>query len=388
MVNLDPSYLERMVVHSVILYPESLEELLESVPLKYFTPLHQRVLERVLECQNEGLEVSYARLLERLGARACQSEDFVAILATQPQPGYLGLLEELKHALRLKVQAQLASQMNQANLKGEIFNADFLAQYIELEDNDQDTKTFAEWAEYFKNQPPIAKISSGIPFIDQATGGGFREKSFILIGGDPDAGKTTLGLQILNFMSLSHKVHYFSYEVPLDGLVERMQGVEALRSGYFAQDTLHMRQSKRALDDVVGEIRRQAKRGVKAFLIDSQMCIETPLGRRPEEEETRKFSQLAALAHSQQFNIIIFLLVQSSKAESITPFNSKLGAYYADIMIHIHGDKKSDIREVDFPKNKQGGYARAFFKVDRARFCFTPHEPKSSKKQLEALGLD
>jgi len=41
------------------------------------------------------------------------------------------------------------------------------------------------------------RVKSGIKGLDKLVGGGFPEKSVVLISGGPGTGKTTLGLQYL-----------------------------------------------------------------------------------------------------------------------------------------------------------------------------------------------
>ncbi|MEE9357148.1 DNA repair protein RadA [Candidatus Vondammii sp. HM_W22] len=64
-------------------------------------------------------------------------------------------------------------------------------------------------------------ISSGMQELDRVLGGGFVPGSVILIGGDPGAGKSTILLQTLGYLSQSRPVLYVSGEESLQQIAER-----------------------------------------------------------------------------------------------------------------------------------------------------------------------
>ena len=62
----------------------------------------------------------------------------------------------------------------------------------------------------------ISRINSGFKELDRVLGGGFVYGSFILLGGEPGIGKSTLVLQTAAKVSLSNKVLYVSAEESLE----------------------------------------------------------------------------------------------------------------------------------------------------------------------------
>ena len=54
----------------------------------------------------------------------------------------------------------------------------------------------------------VERTSSGFREFDRVLGGGFVRGSFILLGGDPGVGKSTLALQAVAHMANGHKVLY------------------------------------------------------------------------------------------------------------------------------------------------------------------------------------
>ena len=104
---------------------------------------------------------------------------------------------------------------------------------------------------------------------------------------------------------------------------------------------------------VAENIRALAKTGVKFFLIDSQMRLTVGRARSMEEEESEKFSTLAKLAHS--LEILIILIVQTSKTDPNNPMGSKKGGHESSITIRIeHVKAKSDgENDVEFDPKKR-----------------------------------
>ncbi|WP_104639984.1 DnaB-like helicase C-terminal domain-containing protein [Helicobacter bizzozeronii] len=387
MLEMDSTLLEKNIIASLIHYPEYLEEMLEGIALEHFEPLHQKVLKALLMLKEQHKIITYGLLVHALGEQTCQSPEFNALLSQETQSGYLSLKEDLKKALLLKTQRKLADQLAKACFRGEIFDMDFLSKYARIEAKDN-MRSFAQWEEYFKQEPPIEKIPSGMEFLDKTLEGGFEFKQLVLIGGDPEAGKTMLGIQILRHMSLVEnvKVGYFSFEFPLKKFVVKMNATQELsHKKLFDRLDFQMCEQGQGVEELVAQIKRSAKAGVKVFLIDSQSFIIAPKGRTPEEEETHKFTRIAQLINNFELDILIFLIVQSSKEQTSTkttntPMKSKMGAYMASIYIHIHkvnerewADEKERpyIRHIFFEKNKQTGWRNmGKFKADPKHYQF------------------
>lgn len=58
------------------------------------------------------------------------------------------------------------------------------------------------------------RVSSGIGELDLVLGGGIVPSSFVLCGGDPGIGKSTLLLQMANYVAQKDKVLYVSAKNP------------------------------------------------------------------------------------------------------------------------------------------------------------------------------
>ncbi|WP_104728583.1 RAD55 family ATPase [Helicobacter felis] len=388
--------LEQTIVRSIVAYPEFAQDFLEGLPLECFDEPHQKVLSTLLSLKEQGKSISLALMIQHLGQEFCNSKAFSALFGQDIdiQPNYLSLKEDLRHALLLKAQGQLGDKLIKATLAGEILDADFLSKYTNIEPLRR-PKTLKEWNVWRAQQPTRARYSTGIKFLDDQLKGGFTENSFILLGGAPEAGKTTLGVQILRNISLSVPCLYFSFEFPAMDFLDKMQHLkDPTNTPFLESTTFYMEDEGSYIEELVAQIKKCASNGIKFFLIDSQMMINTGgSSRRNEEEQTKKFSRLAQLVHGQKLDIVIMLIVQSSKTDQHTPFDSILGMYLADAYLYVdapkekYGEDKSPMRYVHFLKNKiGGGYKKGRFRIDGNSFSFvhipTEDKGKDSKQKL------
>ncbi len=378
--------MENLIMKSFLDYPEHIEDFLEDISLKSFKPFNQKLI-KVLIGMNQRHQVPRLETIKlRIGEKEFESEEFKCILEADSYPDYLNLKSDFKTHLCFQMQEHLANKLKEATRKSEVFDYEFLNKYINL-GIVRNGKYFWEWEEYFKNRPPIEKIETGIGFLDSITEGGIELGQIVLLSGDPEAGKTLLGVQFLMNAHQHHKVTYFGFEFSVRKHIETLKSknFNIKAENYFIDD------QSCELNDLISQIRSLAKEGHKVFLIDSQMKIQAPIvGRTAEEIETSKFSALGETARSLQ--VLIIFIVQNSKNDSYTPTGSRKGGHEAHLMIRIERLKMNQLKTIkDFNerakhrrivilKNKQTGlsgyrYVKnvdyRFFEVD-----FTENEPQ------------
>ena len=77
-------------------------------------------------------------------------------------------------------------------------------------------KNMQEWQDYYDTLPKMPKYKTGINFLDSVFdgGGGIESAQLVLTSGDPEAGKTTLGLQMREFMAKTNKVCFLALNSP------------------------------------------------------------------------------------------------------------------------------------------------------------------------------
>ncbi len=378
--------MENLIMKSFLDYPKHMEDFLEDISLKSFTPFNQKLIKILIGMNHRNQVPRLETIKLRIGEKEFESEEFKRILEADSYPDYLNLKSDFKTYLCFQMQEHLANKLKEATRKSEVFDYDFLNKYINL-GIVKNGKYFFEWEEYFKNKPPIEKIETGINFLDAITDGGIELGQIVLLSGDPEAGKTLLGVQFLMNAQQQHKVTYFGFEFSVRKHIETLKSknFNVKAENYFIDD------QSCELNDLISQIRSLSKEGHKVFLIDSQMKIQAPIvGRTVEEIETSKFNALGETARS--LGVLIIFIVQNSKSDSYTPTGSRKGGHEAHLMIRIERLKMNQLKNIkDFAerskhrrivilKNKQTGlngyrYVKnvdyRFFEVD-----FNENEPQ------------
>ncbi|MGL2704514.1 RAD55 family ATPase [Helicobacter pylori] len=371
--------MENLIMKSFLDYPQHIEDFLEDISLKSFNAFNQKVVKALVDMNRKNQPIRLETIKIKIGEKDFESEEFKQILAADSYPDYLNLKSDFKMHLCLQMQEHLGNKLKEATRKSEVFDYEFLDKYINLGIK-CNGKYFLEWEEFFKNKPSIEKIETGVNFLDHLTDGGIELGQMVLLSGDPEAGKTLLGVQCLIQAQQKHKVTYFGFEFSVRKHIETLKdkNFKIKYDHYFIDD------QSCELNDLIFQIRSLAKKGHKVFLIDSQMKIQAPIvGRTTEEIETAKFTALSEVARNLQ--VLVIFIVQNSKNDSYTPIGSRKGGYEAHLMIRIEMLKKYDLpnirdfyeraqhRKIIVLKNKQTGlrglcYLRKvdyrFFEVD------------------------
>ncbi|WRE75739.1 helicase DnaB [Helicobacter pylori] len=374
--------MENLIMKSFLDYPQHIEDFLEDISLKSFTPFNQKLIKVLVGINKCNQTPRLETIKLRIGEKEFESEEFKRILAADSYPDYLNLKSDFKTYLCFQMQEHLANKLKEATRKSEVFDYEFLNKYINL-GIVRNGKYFWEWEEYFKNKPSTEKIETGINFLDTITEGGIELGQIVLLSGDPEAGKTLLGVQYLMHAHQKHKVTYFGFEFSVRKHIETLKDKNFNIKGdhYFIDD------QSCELNDLISQIRSLSKEGHKVFLIDSQMKIQAPvIGRTIEEIETSKFSALSECARNLQ--VLIIFIVQNSKNDSYTPTGSRKGGHEAHLMIRIERLKnyelpsikdyteRSKYRRIVILKNKQTGLSgHRYVKNMDYRFFEIDHQP-------------
>ncbi|MGN8502377.1 RAD55 family ATPase [Helicobacter pylori] len=380
--------MENLIMKSFLDYPEHIEDFLEDISIKSFTPFNQKLI-KVLVGMNHRNQAPRLEVIKlRIGEKEFESQEFKRILEADSYPDYLNLKSDFKTHLCFQMQEHLANKLKEATRKSEVFDYDFLNKYINL-GIVRNGKYFWEWEEYFKNKPPIEKIETGISYLDTITEGGIELGQIVLLSGDPEAGKTLLGVQFLMNAHQKHKVTYFGFEFSV------RKHIETLKSKNFniKADNYFIDDQSCELNDLIAQIRSLSKEGHKVFLIDSQMKVQAPIvGRTAEEVETSKFSTLGETARS--LGVLIIFIVQNSKSDSYTPTGSRKGGHEAHLMIRIERLKRNELsgikdfnertkyRRIMILKNKQTGLS-GFRYVKNVDYRFFEMELHGAEQQYQ-----
>ncbi len=388
--------MENLIMKSFLDYPKHIEDFLEDISIKSFTPFNQRIIKVLLDMNHKNQVPRLETIKLRIGEKDFESEEFKRILEADSYPDYLNLRSDFKTYLCFQMQEALANKLKEATRKSEVFDYDFLSKYIDLGFN-RNGKYYWEWEEFFKSKPKIEKIHTGIDFLDNISDGGFEVGQLVLLSGDPEAGKTLLAVQYITNAQQQHKVTYFGFEFSVRKHIETLNSKDFKinKENYFIDDL------SCEINDLVSQIRSLAKEGHKLFVIDSQMKIQAPIvGRTIEEVETIKFTTLADLA--KRLQVVIILIIQNSKNDSYAPTGSRKGAHEAHIMIRIEKIKVGELKHINdynergkhrkvlILKNKQTGLqGLQFFRINDYRLfeISTNYKDLKQNASLEIEGI-
>ena len=352
--------LEAEILRSMIEYPEFIDEFLARSSRKVFSKKGNALLDKILPLA-KGDNISLSALKASLPSAWLDDDFILEVLASQSHLGYLDFVEIFLREYELSCQKALAKKMLFASENGEVL--DILTERAKLEITHNNYKSAQSWSDEFASKPKTPSFSTGIAYFDECLRGGVELGQLMILGGDAEAGKTTFGLQMLEFLSKKQKTCFFCFEFTIDGYLKTKAQNRGLK---FPLENMIIINDGYHINEIAQNIKNLVRQGVRFFLIDSQMRITNTGGRNIEEEESQKFSTLARLCHS--LNIFVCLIIQTAKGDRFNPSNSKKGAHEASISVRIEmiSPDKNDIaqkgqewdenaRNVLVYKNKQTG---------------------------------
>lgn len=351
--------LEALILRSLLEFPNKIDEFLELVPMKCFCEIGSEILAQLLELNKKSV-LSLEVLNNEIKQSTKQTPFYFEFVAALPNILVLELGKTLIKAYKLEVQQKLIRDLDDACKNNKLVDLSILQQELSIESKNY--LNLFEWMQYYKNKPKSPIINLGVEFLNSCLNGGIELGQLVLIGGDPEAGKTMLGLQIIEHIAKNHKAAFFCFEFTIEQYLKRVEQ-KAIKTNFnniiCLNDGYNILELKENIEILY-------KKGIKIFFIDSQMRITNIQGRNMEEEETAKFSILARLCHT--LNIVIFLVIQNAKSDKENPMGSKKGGHEASIIIRIEkiAPPKNDLsqlgnvydektRMIIVQKNKQTG---------------------------------
>lgn len=345
--------LEQEILLSMVHYKEDIDEFLAITPRQVFSQKGSVILEKILTLQGKKA-LSTHSLMNALTTEQQSDEYVLELFSKSPNSSFVNLSQELITAYKLKMQKANGLKMIKASDNNTLLDLSMLDRGVES----NEYKNLTQWIDYYATRPEQPKFKTKVGFLDSVFDGGIEVAQLVLISGDPEAGKTTLGLQVLENISHYAKVGFFSFEFTIEQYIRAKQAERKPPN----LDNMYIINEGYELYTIAQNIKNLYRQGVKVFLIDSQMRITSPNGRNMEEEESLKFSLLAKLCHS--LGILVFLIVQTSKSDRDNPMGSKKGGHEASIIIRIEHCKpeiealrefSENSRMVILKKNKQTG---------------------------------
>lgn len=385
--------IEFQIIASLIKYPDKIEEFNYHIKPHHFSKAIRKTYATILELHDKNLPINLSVIKQYID----DEEILLELSEAMPIPEFFSYIPELEKAYKIRSQSYIAKVLNESSLKGEVVDPVWLA--AKFDSAPKILKTFSDWAGFYEQQPNLPRYKTNVSFLDASLGGGFEMSQLVLFSGEPEAGKTSLGLQILENIAENNKACFFCFEFTARQYITRKME----NNPRFAQNAgknLFVINEGYDISEVSDNIKHLAKMGVKFFLIDSQMRIEVPKARSMEEEESAKFSTLAKLAH--KLEVLIILIIQTAKGDSNNPMGSKKGGHESSITIRIEHckppkevvDKEFDPkrRTIIIKKNKQTGkHFKEEVQFDPIRLSFKRDDirtrSKEYKDQVEMISI-
>lgn len=326
--------MQALILRSLLEYPSEFSEFENAFNKRLFEKPYSDFLSIIYKLD----KVSFASFKAALSEAQLKSEEFARMEKATPEVDFIEYEKPLKKSFMLKEQERLSELLKNASANKELINLEALqSDYSDIFTSS--FLNFLEWEERFKNKDEQEKIKSGVSFLDHALDGGFEPAQLVLISGDPEMGKTSLCLQIIENISRLEKVAFFCFEFTVWDYIKKKGN-----QNHFNKNNMIILNEGYNIFEMENNIRILAKKGVRVFFIDSQMRVENNTeGNNPEERETLKFSVLAKLCH--KLDILVLLIVQTSKSDTDNPLGSKRASHEASIIMRL---EKLEIDKKDY----------------------------------------
>lgn len=382
--------IEIQILASLLKYPEKIEEFNYYIKPHHFSKRLQEAYKMIIYLHNQDKPLNLGILKEYIK----DEEVLLEIASSIAIPEFFSYIPELEKNYKLRTQDYIAKTLFDSSDKGEIIDLSYLS--TKFDSAPKVLKTFDMWAKFYENAPILPRYKTGVSFLDLSLGGGFEVSQLVLLSGEPEAGKTSLGLQILENISQNYKACFFCFEFTARAYITKKMEQDSS----FAENAgknLYLINDGYDINEVCDNIKHLSKMGVRFFLIDSQMRLEVTKARSMEEEESAKFSTLAKLAH--KLEILIILIIQTAKGDSNNPMGSKKGGHESSITIRIeHTKPPKDVLDKEFDpkrrtiiikKNKQTGkHFKEDVQFDPIRLKFKRDDIRSyDKKEIASISL-
>ena len=195
------------------------------------------------------------------------------------------------------------------------------------------------------NETQKPTYSSQINELDRVLGQGIVIGSFVLLGGDPGIGKSTLLLQaLINLGSQNVKSLYISGEESLEQIKLRSQRIGIPKAKF------PLILCERKMEKILEHLEKERP---EILVIDSiQTVYQSQLGGTPGSEQQLKETTFILMSYAKQFQCAIFIIGHITKGGVIA--GPKLIEHMVDTVIYFEGEKHNHYRMLRSFKNRFG----------------------------------
>ena len=187
------------------------------------------------------------------------------------------------------------------------------------------------------------RFRTGISELDRVLGGGAVHGSFVLVGGEPGIGKSTLLLQMCQEMSRQAKILYVS-------------GEESLRQIRLRADRLHISSpelfvlAETDLEEILAETELLVP---DVLIVDSiQTIYKWDLNSAPGNTTQIKECSMTLMQYAKRHNVTIFIVGHVNKEGTLA--GPKILEHMVDCVLYFEGEKQVSFRCLRAAKNRFG----------------------------------
>lgn len=205
-----------------------------------------------------------------------------------------------------------------------------------------DLSDFIQALEAVSTQEDI-RYHTGIGELDRVLGGGLVKGSIVLLGGEPGIGKSTLLLQICEFLGASHSVLYVSGEESTKQIKLRAERLHVTTESLY----LLANNDAQSICDTIAACEPEI---VIIDSIQTMQCSDlssSPGSLTQVRECTNLFMHIA-----KQYEIPIFIVGHVNKDGAIA--GPKVMEHIVDAVLYFEGDRKYSYRILRAVKNRFG----------------------------------
>lgn len=221
----------------------------------------------------------------------------------------------------------------------------------EAKELEKSIESLYDMAQRYKYQTRPPKIETGIRSLDASLDGGIETGQLIGIGGEPEAGKSTMLEKIIDNVSEGFKCMFYTLEFSPRDYADRYKKTLGDK-----HKNIKVLPEENDINKIEHQIKLMSSLGYKFIVIDSQMKVTSP-GLEGTEATKDVFLRLKNLARMNE--LIIFIIVQSSKSSHANKKPEVYGSVLAEHELNqfwfLSSDKEKQETTIRFIKNKQNG---------------------------------
>ncbi len=187
------------------------------------------------------------------------------------------------------------------------------------------------------------RFPTGISELDRVLGGGVVQGSFVLVGGEPGIGKSTLLLQMCSVLSQANKVLYVSGEESLRQIKLRAHRLQMTASELFFLAETDIREIFRQTEHTQPDV----------LIVDSiQTVYSEDIPSAPGNVSQIKECAMQLMQYAKLHNVTIFVVGHVNKGGDLA--GPKILEHMVDCVLYFEGERHIAYRLLRAQKNRYG----------------------------------